>query len=143
MYLQRNTQIKIIYIIILQILGSYIIYKLNFFYLALSYIIVYIGAISLLFIFILMMLDDNNIIKRDENRLKYQILLIITYIMLNQITLDINNYYEYINQNWYKNYNNITDINNYTLILFNGSWIYIYLLGLIIWVLLIGILAFI
>jgi NADH-ubiquinone oxidoreductase chain 6 len=50
---------KIAILILMYILGGIILTYLDFYYLGLTYIIVYVGAIAIIFIFVIMMLDSN------------------------------------------------------------------------------------
>ena len=49
---------KIAILILMYILGGIILTYLDFYYLGLTYIIVYVGAIAIIFIFVIMMLDS-------------------------------------------------------------------------------------
>ena len=48
---------KVLLLIILYLLGSLLIIQLNNIYIGLTYIIIYIGAIAILFLFVIMMLN--------------------------------------------------------------------------------------
>ena len=50
---------KIAILILMYILGGIILTYLDYYYLGLTYIIVYVGAIAIIFIFVIMMLDSN------------------------------------------------------------------------------------
>lgn len=98
---------SVLFLILVYIFSSFILFLLNVEFLALLYILVYVGAIAVLFLFVVMMLNiKENTLKKKFNLNKY-IYLFITFIYFLLIYYDINginnfsNIMEFINQNNY------------------------------------------
>jgi NADH-ubiquinone oxidoreductase chain 6 len=65
----KNAIISVFYLIVLYILVAFYLIYIGVTYLGISYIIVYIGAIAILFLFIIMMIDIEVVEKRSNNYL--------------------------------------------------------------------------
>lgn len=89
--------LKIFLLIIIYILGSLLMVKLDNPFLGLTYIIIYVGAIAILFLFIIMMMNiqnnNNNNIYRNKFILYILFLFILIFLFFNEILLS------YINNN--------------------------------------------
>jgi NADH:ubiquinone oxidoreductase subunit 6 (subunit J) len=74
---------KIALLILMYILGGIILTYLDFYYLGLTYIIVYVGAIAIIFIFVIMMLDST---VYNSKQSYLFIIAILFFIHLTQFT---------------------------------------------------------
>jgi NADH-quinone oxidoreductase subunit J len=96
---------KIAILILMYILGGIILTYLDFYYLGLTYIIVYVGAIAIIFIFVIMMLDAS--ISLINN--KYLILQLLSSLLILQL-FSKNSIFIYFENNWYKLLNHQNDV---------------------------------
>lgn len=124
---------------------------LDFYFLGLTYIIVYVGAISILFLFVIMITDtgktpSNPLIKNTNNKELNRILillLILTPFLIHfaDNTADSASYIkEYFVPSYNAEFISITDIQSLGYILYLVYPIIIVLIGILLWCVLIGIL---
>jgi len=111
----KNPIVSVLFLIglFLSISGYLIILGINF--IGLSYILVYIGAVSILFIFILMLINIriSELLNETNNNLSLGILITIAfnYPMYKILPYNIIYYNNYINNYFYNYYNFINDKN--------------------------------
>jgi NADH:ubiquinone oxidoreductase subunit 6 (subunit J) len=130
---------KIAVLIFMYAIGGIILTYLDFYYLGLTYIIVYVGAIAIIFLFVVMMIIDRNFIQQQSFLSIYFVILFLGLILPEII--DVNsNILMYLQTDWYIYYNYFTDIHLLSKILFNGYFLFILIIGIILWTILIGIL---
>jgi NADH:ubiquinone oxidoreductase subunit 6 (subunit J)/NADH:ubiquinone oxidoreductase subunit 3 (subunit A) len=77
----KNAIISIFNLIVLYILVAFYLIYIGITYLGISYIIIYIGAIAILFLFIIMMIDIEVVEKRSNNHLPLLFLLLGGFIV--------------------------------------------------------------
>jgi len=77
----KNAIISVFYLIVLYILVAFYLIYIGMTYLGLSYLIVYIGAIAILFLFIIMMIDIEVVEKRNNNYLLLLFLLLSGFLL--------------------------------------------------------------
>nr|YP_010248482.1 NADH dehydrogenase subunit 6 [Coscinodiscus granii]QTK21677.1 NADH dehydrogenase subunit 6 [Coscinodiscus granii] len=115
-----NSVHSVLFLILNFIISSFIVLLFEREFLALSFLIIYVGAISILFLFVIMMLDTKAI-NYNKDIIKYfpigflicaVLILEISYVFLNNFTFNNYNnlffYNEYIN--WYTKLDSISDI---------------------------------
>lgn len=134
---------KIFILILLYILGSLLMLILDNYYLGLTYIIIYVGAIAILFQFIIMMMNIQYINQKDQNKNKLKLLIffIIILLLLPYLYNIDTNIYNYLNLQWTYNYIKLYDIHIISIFLYSGYNISILIIGQILWTILIGILG--
>jgi NADH-quinone oxidoreductase subunit J len=118
-------------------------------FLALSFIIVYVGAIAILFLFVVMMLD----IKIGDNSLSFlaygPVGYFLVFLFLLEITLPLitfvgsfdsifNANVDYFYVNWLKEIDYITNINAIGQLLYTYYFVYFLMSGLILYIAMIG-----
>jgi NADH-quinone oxidoreductase subunit J len=118
-------------------------------FLALSFIIVYVGAIAILFLFVVMMLD----IKIGDNSLSFlaygPVGYFLVFLFLLEITLPLitfvgsfdsilNANVDYFYVNWLKEVDYITNINAIGQLLYTYYFVYFLMSGLILYIAMIG-----
>jgi len=144
--IESNLLSKVIMLILFYLLGSIFILYLDLYFLGLTYIIIYCGAIAILFLFVLMI--SPNIIIKDSTtgpKLAYGPRLAFIFLILGPLA-HINGGAEGLYQLTYNSWLclwPVTDLTNITLILFNGYPLYFLIIGLFLWILLLGILTII
>src|SRR5277367_105597 len=77
----KNAIISIFNLIVLYILVAFYLIYIGITYLGISYIIIYIGAIAILFLFIIMMIDVEVVEKRSNNYLPLLFLLFSGFLI--------------------------------------------------------------
>lgn len=65
-------------LIIMYLLGGILLTYLDFYYLGLTYIIIYVGAIAIIFLFIIMMIEVQNTVKQQSFFLYYLLIFILS-----------------------------------------------------------------
>ena len=80
LYRTKNAIISVFNLIVLYILVAFYLIYIGVTYLGISYIIIYIGAIAILFLFIIMMIDIEVVEKRSNNYLPLLFLLLSGFI---------------------------------------------------------------
>src|SRR5271169_4087761 len=78
----KNAIISVFNLIILYILVAFYLIYIGITYLGISYIIIYIGAIAILFLFIIMMIDIEVVEKRSNNYLPLLFLLLSGFFLI-------------------------------------------------------------
>ncbi len=125
---------KVLLLICIYLLGAIYLIQLNSYFVALSYIIVYIGAIAILFLFIIMIYNSTSkgrVINQNYQLISGPILLLslaaptTTTLTLSSSLLKLNNQ---------------LDIQSLSIIMFNGWPLIIILIGILLTSCLIGIL---
>jgi NADH-ubiquinone oxidoreductase chain 6 len=76
----QNAIISVFNLIVLYILVAFYLIYIGITYLGISYIVVYIGAIAILFLFVIMMIDIEYVVKRSKNYLPLLLLLLGGFI---------------------------------------------------------------
>lgn len=152
--ISRNPLHSIIYLILVFCNIVFILLLQELEFLSMVFLIVYIGAIAVLFLFVIYMLNLK-IIELNESNLQYLIGIIISFFIIllilvysfynNNIMIIENNYYMGNNTNLeeYINYGDILYNNNnikiISKILYNNNYIYFIIVGLILLVSMIGV----
>jgi len=86
----KNPIISVFNLIVLYILVAFYLIYIGITYLGISYIIIYIGAIAILFLFVIMMIDIEVVEKRNNNYLPLLFLLLGGFLLtLKQILFNI------------------------------------------------------
>lgn len=86
----KNAIISVFNLVVLYILVAFYLIYIGIAYLGISYIIIYIGAIAILFLFIIMMIDIEVVEKRSNNYLPLLFLLLSGFLLiLNKILFSI------------------------------------------------------
>lgn len=149
-FLSINSPIrKLILFTLIITLVSFFFLFLDFYFIGLTYLIVYIGAITILFLFVLMMIDLHSlpIIKDSLNMATKSVSItnlgrIILILLLTLISIDQFNSNELINSSiidWSNDWNMYTDINLLSISIYKTYPLMILITGLILLILLIGI----
>lgn len=122
---------------------------LDFYFLGLTYIIVYVGAISILFLFVIMITDTGKTPNsplmnknKESNIYAITILLLFTFpLIYNYFNLDNNDYImEYFIPSYNTEFFTFTDIQSLGYMIYLAYPIIIILQGILLWCVLIGIL---
>jgi NADH:ubiquinone oxidoreductase subunit 6 (subunit J) len=86
----KNAIISVFNLIVLYILVAFYLIYIGITYLGISYIVVYVGAIAILFLFVIMMIDIEVVEKRNNNYLFLLFLLLCGFLFtLKNILLNI------------------------------------------------------
>ena len=115
-----NSVHSVLFLILNFIISSFIVLLFEREFLALSFLIIYVGAISILFLFVIMMLDTKAI-NYNKDIIKYfpigflicaVLILEISYVFLNNFTFNNYNNLFFFNEyiNWYTKLDSISDI---------------------------------
>jgi hypothetical protein len=164
-----NTILILAQLLLVFIMASFQFLILDFYYLGLTYIIVYVGAIAILFLFVIMLiqtdspiLPNNHLIKPiltsvsyiksdilDKRNIKsnsFRLIFIISsffilssFLIINPSTNTI--IYSFINLNWFSDIITLTDIQTLGYLTFLGNPLIIIIIGILLWLVLIGILC--
>ncbi len=134
-----NYRIRLINLILIFIQSSTIIYQLDFTFQSLATIIIYVGAISILFIFVIK-LNTPNFNSKNTIRINIfiKILVSVQLIFYYIFSNFYNNIYEYNIQNYSNIYYTITNLEYYAIIQYNKQPFIIQILGIKLLVVLIG-----
>jgi NADH-quinone oxidoreductase subunit J len=148
--LSKHSIFSLLFLILCFILSSFLLFLLECEFLALMFIIIYVGAIAILFLFAVMMLDSKQI-HLTKNTLKYfPISLVFIVLLLIPLIYQINNFFDsgvfitsnfYINSyvNWYDLIDSTHDINVYGQILYSYFVLQFLITGVILLLVLIGV----
>lgn len=141
---------KLISLISLFLFSSFIFILINFLFLGLTYLIVYIGAIAILFLFVIMMVPLDSIKGNDFkeinliNRGFYYLIIFLLALILAYafriVSLENEMIYLYYNVNWADAIYSYTDIQVLAELLYIKWPIIIVLISYILWLILIGVL---
>lgn len=153
----KNPVISVIYLILLFILVGVYLILLNMTFIGLSYLLVYIGAIAILFLFIIMLLDikSSELININNNSKLLGIILTILsinfiyYIIprsfqtINSLLITKGNnidstMYNLYNISWESMYNNISHLSIIGNLMYNYYMIWLFITAFILLVSLIG-----
>jgi len=137
-----NSIYSILFLILSFILSSFFLLLLNLEFFALIFIIIYVGAISVFFLFIIMIINFKQVEKENINYLMLSVLLLFLLILLFVLVLldnnDINNKYIILENDYmYFMVNNLDESNkiniiiNLAYILFYLKPMYIIVIGLV------------
>jgi NADH-quinone oxidoreductase subunit J len=147
----KNPLHSILLLTLIFLLTSILLFCLSAEFLALSFVIIYAGAIAILFLFIIMMLN----IKKDNNTisfLKYTavISLIFSYAFPRWFFIPLNNSFiefdflsniNYIWLNWFDEIEFFSNINTIGQVLYTNYFIYFLIAGFILFVGILGALS--
>lgn len=151
--ISSNAIYALFFLVLSFIFSSILLILLECEFLALLIIIIYVGAISVLFLFLIMMVDF-----KMKNSYKHSViylfsggfyLLIIYFLLLDHLVINLKTCYEnkhfisnfYIN--WVNLENSVYEVESYSLILYSFFVLQFLLVGLILLVVLIGAIYFI
>jgi NADH-ubiquinone oxidoreductase chain 6 len=141
---------RVIYLILLYTLGGIYLAYLDLYYVGLTYIIVYVGAIAILFLFILMIIQTDSTVQLSS----------FLSVSLPSVTIGMGLGFIFLwlswvpegdmirimyESNWYKySYGTcLSDIHNLSILLMGTYNLILLLLGIILWIILIGIIGLI
>ena len=137
----NNYRIRLINLILIFVQSSNIIFNLDFTFQSLATIIIYVGAISILFIFVIK-LNSPNTVYDTYNNYKFIFLLLlifsIFYIYFYSLTNTNTDFYEYNLQSYQGIYFTLTNQEFYGIILYYKDIFLIIILGIMLQVVLIG-----
>ena len=145
----RQPVFSLLFLVSSFILASFMLFLLECEVLALLFIVIYVGAIAVLFLFAIMMLELK-LENLSKNTMKYiPVGFIFGFLMLFPLLTQINNEFEnnsyansfYFNkyQNWYDLIDSVTDIEVYGQVLYSYFILQFLVAGLILLVVLIGV----
>ena len=132
---ESNQISKILLQIQFYLLGSIFLIYSDQYFIGVTYIIIYCGAIAILFLFALLISPNLKMESKNQNFLDIRqifILLCLSKLFISKIS-------EIDSTNWL-NFQGLTDLDNIIVILFNGYPLYFVIMGLFLFLLLIGIL---
>lgn len=142
---------KLLSLIALFLFSTFLFLLFNFFFLGLTYLIVYIGAIAILFLFVIMMVPLDNMLpnqKQIDWNNKFKFLYYITIFILasllayayKYISFENNMIFLYYTVSWSDAVYTFTDIQVLANLLFIKWPLIIVLISYILWLILIGVL---
>ncbi len=118
--------------------GAVILFLFGVEFLSLIFIIIYVGAIAILFLFVIMMLDIK-LVDFESNNMPYQIfLLIVTSIFLTFLKILINTTFYFNEELIFFTFDSISNINQIGQVIYNYYNLNFLLAGLILLVAMIG-----
>jgi len=131
---------RVVWLIIIFTLGAFMFILLDHYYLGLTYIIVYVGAIAILFLFVIMMVQIKKTDEIDESNLRsLYISLTISFLLL-VIDFKTNSHIShYFFPDWSFDFNAFSDIQSIAQLIYMGYPTAIILISLILWTVMIGI----
>jgi len=129
--------------------ASFILFLLECEFLALLFIVVYVGAIAILFLFAIMMLESK-LADLSKNAMKYLPVgfvfgIVLLFPLLNEISSNFekniysNSFYMNKFQNWYDLIDSITDVEAYGQVLYSYFVLQLLVAGLILLLVLVGV----
>jgi len=142
---------KLISLISLFLFSTFIFLLLNFFFLGLTYLIVYIGAIAILFLFVIMMVPLENWLPSkkqidwvNKNKILYYFIIFLLALLLaysyKMTSFEKEMIFIFYDLDWSNIINSNTDIQVLAELLYIKWPLIIVLLSLILWLILIGVL---
>lgn len=145
----QNTFFALLFLIFSFLLTSMILFFLECEFLALILIIVYVGAVAVLLLFVLMMLDTK-LKSMSKDVLKYfpfgvflTGIFFFQFVNLISRSFFSNSYYQSFSLNsyfnWYQNLDSITDLEVYGQILYTQFVLQLLIVGLILFLALVGV----
>jgi len=143
----RNPIHSILFLVCVFISSSVLLFCLEVEFLGLSFILIYVGAIAILFLFVVMMLDLK-INDKLFNRLEYDLVtyfliffffieLVLPFSSFNSFTQDLN-YSSFYWVNWSSQIETFTNIQAVGQVLYSHYFIFFLLAGFILFVSIIG-----
>ena len=147
--LSKHPVFSLLFLVGCFILSSFLLFLLECEFLALLFIIIYVGAIAILFLFAIMMLESKSI-NLSRNIIKYVpigffFLIFLLIPLLNEISSQFNNnifldsFYLNKYQNWYDLLDSITDVEAYGQVLYSYFVLHFLIAGFILLLVLIGV----
>ena len=144
----RNPVHSVMFLVLVFLFSAGILFCLEVEFLALSFIIVYVGAIAVLFLFVVMMLD----IKIGDNTLGYlnygPIAYFITFLFVLEITIPLikgvtaypysSSGTEYVYINWFNQIDFITNLESIGQLLYTYYFVFFLMSGFILFVAMLG-----
>lgn len=132
------------------IFASFLLFLLECEFLALLFIVVYVGAIAILFLFAIMMLESK-LVNLSKNKIKYFPISVLFSLFLlmpllssltsrfNDIEITANSFYTNNYQNWFDLIDSTHDVNVYGQVLYSYFVLQFLIAGLILLLVLIGV----
>lgn len=133
----QNQFFRIIWLILTFLNGAFLMILLDFNYIGLSYIIIYIGAIIILFLFVIQMINENAILDIPSHSKYIWILLLISIFQIFHPHLP---FYYYFTDNYFTIYYSFYDINLIANMIFIHYPQSLFLIGYLLLILLLGVL---
>ena len=144
----RNPVHSVMFLVLVFLFSAGLLFCLEVEFLALSFIIVYVGAIAVLFLFVVMMLD----IKVGDNSLSFlnygPIAYFVTFLFLLEITIPLmkgvtaypygNLGTEYVYINWFNQIDFITNLESLGQLLYTYYFVFFLMSGFILFVAMLG-----
>jgi NADH-ubiquinone oxidoreductase chain 6 len=128
------------------VISSIILIFLDYAFMGLTYIIVYVGAISILILFVIMLIDDTTLNSKEKDGfartyIGFIIIKVALISFILPLSLDYSDVYFYILPSGFTDFMYFTDINILGSLLFIYYPIVIIIMTLLLWLVLIGVLA--
>jgi len=147
--LSKHPVFSLLFLLSAFLFSSVLLFLLECEFLALLFIVVYVGAIAVLFLFAIMMLESKAV-NLSRNLIKYipvGLLFFILFLLplLNAIMTDLNpnsfsdSFYLNEYQNWYDLIDSVSDIETYGQVLYSYFVFHFLIAGLVLLVVLIGV----
>lgn len=147
--LSSHPVFSLLFLVACFLLSSFLLFLLECEFLALIFVVIYVGAIAILFLFAIMMLEAK-FMDLSRNSLKYLPIGMVfgfsfLILLLNEVnsTFELNPYdnFSLINkyQNWYDLIDSVTDVEVYGQVLYSYFVLQLLVVGLILLVVLIGV----
>lgn len=140
--------ISLFFLVLTFVLSSFLLILFECEFLGLMFVIVYVGAIAVLFLFLVMMVDIKykNLSKNFLVYLFSGFISILVFFFLifdkigsNFVSMNRKYYQEYFFEDWYELVDSKSDIEIYSMVLYSDYVIHLLLTGLVLLVVLIGI----
>lgn len=138
----HNPIYKILFLIFIFFFGSCLFLILDFYFLGLTYFIVYIGAIIILFLFIIMMIELTN--EKIHKNNKYLIILpFFIFWTIWQFNFSFEDIYSFFINDWFISFISYTDIELMGYLIYLNYPLILLIISYLLWLILIGILSII
>lgn len=141
----NNPIYKILFLILIFFFGSSLFLILDFYFLGLTYFIVYIGAITILFLFIIMMIQLTN----HKTNTNISILMILPLLLFAPLifyfrnSLELIDIYNFFINDWFISFISYTDIELMGYLIYLSYPLTLLIISYLLWLILIGILSII
>jgi NADH-quinone oxidoreductase subunit J len=149
--LSHQPVFSLLFLVLSFILSAFLLFLLECEFLALLFIVIYVGAIAILFLFALMMLETK-LVNLKRNTIQYFPVGLIFFLLLliplfniinmhfgDSEIIGLNNFYLNTYQNWYDLIDSTYDINVYGQILYSYFVLQFLIAGLILLLILLGV----
>ena len=138
--LSQNPVVSVFNLILLYIIVALYLMYLGITYIGISYIIIYIGAIAILFLFIIMMIDVEITYKKYGNYIPLLVISFITLIIsiVSSISVEYARNYIYFSFNWDSAVVKLTQISILGDFFYSNYHAFIYILSIILLLAMIG-----